>query len=153
MIVTVFCAPRFYYICKIMVNDTSEVLIQEDYLDNPWKMLVCCILLNQTNNKQIRPILKNVFNLIPDPEKAILIDPYDLALIIKSTGCQNVKATRIISLSKKWICGFDSVTELPGVGVYGKESWDIFVLKDFSIKPTDKKLAKFLEEGSYKRIT
>jgi hypothetical protein len=63
-----------------------------------------------------------------------------------------MKAKRIIALSKKWIEGFDSVTELPGIGVYGKESWDIFVLKDFSIKPTDKKLAKFLEDGSYKRI-
>ena len=142
----------FVTFVKMMGNDSSEVLIQEDYLDNPWKMLVCCILLNQTNNKQIRPILENVFNLIPDPEKAILIDPYDLALVIKSTGFQNIKAKRIISLSKKWIDGFGSVTELPGIGVYGKESWDIFAMKDFSIKPTDKKLAKFLAEESYKRI-
>ena len=142
----------FITFAKIMINEPSEVLIQEDYLDNHWKMLVCCILLNQTNNKQIRPILENVFNLIPDPEKAILIDPYDLALVIKSTGFQNMKAKRIIALSKKWMEGFDCVTELPGIGVYGKESWDIFVLKDFSIKPTDKKLAKFLTEESYKRI-
>jgi len=121
-----------------------EILIQEEYLDNPWKMLVCCILLNQTNNKQVRPILSSVFKLIPTPISTIGCDPKVLAETIKTTGFQNVKASRIIKLSQKWVNGFSDVTELPGIGKYGKESWDIFVSGNTTIEPTDKKLKIYL---------
>lgn len=122
-----------------------EILIQEDYLDNPWKMMVCCILLNQTNNKQVRPILSSVFELIPDPISTIGCDPERLAAVIKTTGFQNMKASRIKKLSQKWQDGFNDVTELPGIGKYGKESWEIFVNKNLSITPTDKKLSAYME--------
>jgi endonuclease III len=122
-----------------------EILIQEDYLNNHWKMMVCCILLNQTNNKQVRPILSSVFELIPDPLSAIGCDPEVLAAVIKTTGFQNIKASRIKKLSQKWQDGFNDVTELPGIGKYGKESWEIFVNKNLSITPTDKKLSAYME--------
>ena len=122
-----------------------EILIQEDYLNNHWRMMVCCILLNQTNNKQVRPILSSVFELIPNPLSAIGCDPERLAAVIKTTGFQNVKASRIKQLSQKWQEGFSDVTELPGIGKYGKESWEIFVNKNLSITPTDKKLSAYIE--------
>ena len=109
-------------------------------------MLVCCILLNQTNNKQVRPILSSVFELIPDPVSTIGCDPERLAAVIKTTGFQNVKASRIKKFSEKWIEGFNDIQELPGVGKYGKESWDIFVNGRTDIDPTDKKLKKYLED-------
>jgi endonuclease III len=121
-----------------------EILIQEDYLDNQWKMMVCCILLNQTNNKQVRPILSSVFELIPNPLSAIGCDPEMLAAVIKTTGFQNVKASRIIKLSQKWVDGFDDAIELPGIGRYGRDSWEIFVKKNLSVEPTDKKLLGYL---------
>jgi len=114
-------------------------------LDNHWKMMVCCILLNQTNNKQVRPVLSSVFELIPDPLSAIGCDPERLAAVIKTTGFQNVKASRIKQLSQKWQEGFSDVTELPGIGKYGKESWEIFVNDNLKIIPTDKKLSAYIE--------
>ena len=122
-----------------------EILIQEDYLDNQWKMMVCCILLNQTNNKQVRPILSSVFELIPNPLSAIGCDPEMLAAVIKTTGFQNVKASRIIKLSQKWVDGFNDAIELPGIGKYGRDSWEIFVRKNLSVEPTDKKLIIYLD--------
>ena len=122
-----------------------EILIQEDYLDNPWKIMVCCILLNQTNNKQVRPILSSVFELIPDPISTIGCDPEMLAAVIKTTGFQNVKASRIIKLSQKWVDGFEHVSQLPGIGKYGRDSWDIFIKKDLTITTLDKKLKAYLE--------
>jgi endonuclease III len=122
-----------------------EILIQEDYLDNQWKMMVCCILLNQTNNKQVRPILSSVFELIPNPLSAIGCDPERLAAVIKTTGFQNVKASRIIKLSQKWVDGFNDAIELPGIGKYGRDSWEIFVKKNLSVEPTDKKLIIYLD--------
>jgi methyl-CpG-binding domain protein 4 len=122
-----------------------EILIQEDYLDNPWKMMVCCILLNQTNNKQVRPILSSVFELIPDPISTIGCDPERLAAVIKTTGFQNVKASRIIKLSQKWVNGFDDAMDLPGIGRYGRDSWEIFVNGNVNLEVTDKKLDAYLK--------
>lgn len=122
-----------------------EILIQEEYIGNPWKIMVCCILLNQTNNRQVRPILSSVFNLIPDPMSTIGCDPLELAAVIKTTGFQNVKASRIIKLSQKWVDGFDDAIELPGIGRYGRDSWEIFVKKNLSVEPTDKKLIIYLD--------
>jgi len=121
-----------------------EILIQEEYLDDPWRMMVCCILLNQTNNKQVRPVLSSVFSLIPNPESAIRCNPERLAAVIKTTGFQNVKASRIIKFSQKWLDGFKDVKDLPGIGQYGKDSWEIFVNKDLSIQTGDKKLFAYL---------
>ena len=120
-------------------------LIQHDYLDNPWKMLVCCILLNQTTNQQVRKVLEPLFDLIPDPESCIEADPTKIAEIIKLTGFYNIKAARIQKLSKKWIEGFEDPRELPGVGKYAMESWDIFVNKKTDFTPSDKKLKAYLE--------
>ena len=125
--------------------EEREILIQEDYLDNPWRMMVCCILLNQTNNKQVRPILSSIFELIPDPMSTIGCDPERLAAVIKNTGFQNVKASRIIKLSQKWVDGFDDAIDLPGIGKYGRDSWEIFVKKNLSVEPTDKKLIIYLD--------
>ncbi len=106
--------------------------------------MVCCILLNQTNNKQVRPILSSVFELIPDPISTIGCDPERLAAVIKTTGFQNVKASRIIKLSQKWVDGFEHVSQLPGIGKYGVDSWDIFIERNLSVTPTDKKLIGYL---------
>ena len=127
-----------------MEIEKREILIQEEYINSPWKMLVCCILLNQTNNKQVRPILSSVFELIPDPMSTIGCDPERLAAVIKTTGFQNVKASRIIKLSQKWVDGFEHVGQLPGIGKYGIDSWNIFIECDLSVIPTDKKLIGYL---------
>jgi methyl-CpG-binding domain protein 4 len=121
-----------------------EILIQEEYSDDPWKMMVCCILLNQTNNKQVRPILSSLFNLIPNPESAIRCNTESLAAVIKTTGFQNVKASRIIKFSQKWIEGFTDIGDLPGIGQYGKDSWEIFINRNLTISTKDKKLLAYL---------
>jgi len=126
-----------------------EILIQEEYVNEPWKMLVCCILLNQTNNKQVRPILKPLFELIPDYQSAICCPKESIAAIIKTTGFYNVKAGRIKRLSESWADFANtegmSVKSLSGIGVYGKESWDIFILGRFPKIITDKKLRAYVD--------
>lgn len=122
-----------------------ERLIQEDYSD-PWKMLVCCVLLNQTSNLQVRKVLVPLFEKIQNPLVCSGLSEEEISIIIKSTGFSSVKSKRIISLSKKWIEGFNSVSELPGVGKYAIESWEIFVNGNLKINPTDKKLKMYLEQ-------
>jgi endonuclease III len=123
----------------------EKMLIQEDYLDNPWKMVVCCILLNQTTNQQVRKVLNPLFELIPTPESCILLDSSKIASIIKPTGFYNIKSDRIKKMSQKWLDGFSHPSELPGVGKYAMESWDIFVNKKTDFTPSDKKLKMYLD--------
>jgi endonuclease III len=122
-----------------------ERLIQEDYLDDPWKMLVCCILLNQTTNQQVRKVLSPLFEVIPNPELACSTNPEIVQEIIRSTGFSRIKSERIQGLSRKWIQGFESVLELPGVGKYASDSWEIFINNNLNVNPTDKKLLLYLE--------
>lgn len=120
-------------------------LIQHDYLDDPWKMLVCCILLNQTTNQQVRKVLDPLFELMPNPEACVSVDPLKISEIIKPTGFYNIKASRIQKLSQRWIEGFSDPRDLPGVGKYAMESWDIFVNKKTDFTPSDKKLKMYLD--------
>jgi len=120
-------------------------LIQHDYLDDPWKMLICCILLNQTTNQQVRKVLDPLFDLMPDPESCTKADLIKIAEIIRPTGFYNIKANRMQKLSRRWIDGFSHPTELPGVGKYAMESWDIFVNNRTDFTPSDKKLKLYLD--------
>jgi len=121
-----------------------EILIQEEYLDNPWRMMVCCICLNQTNNKQVRPILDILFSIVPDPASAISCEKERISECLKSTGFQNIKADRIKKMSQKWIEGFEDPSELPGIGKYGQDSWDIFINGNLGRETSDKKLIAYL---------
>ena len=123
-----------------------EILIQEEYLENPWRMMVCCICLNQTNNKQVRPILDILFSIIPDPVSAISCEKERISECLKSTGFQNVKADRIKKMSQKWIDGFENPSELPGIGKYGQDSWDIFINGNLRRETADKKLRIYLAD-------
>jgi endonuclease III len=122
-----------------------ERLIQEDYVGENWKMLVCCILLNQTSNQQVRKILPELFELIPEPHSAAMVDSELIQSTIRSTGFSKIKTKRIIAMSRKWLEGFDNVGELPGIGRYASDSWEIFVNNNFSLEVTDKKLRMYLE--------
>ena len=122
-----------------------ERLIQEDLLDDPWKMTVACILLNQTTNQQVRKILYPLFDFLKSPANTAELSPSQIYPLVKSTGFGNVKSERIIRMSQKWISGFEQVQELPGVGKYATESWKIFVEGRKDFVPTDKKLKMYLE--------
>lgn len=120
-------------------------IIQEVYSEDPWKVLICCILLNQTSNKQVRPLIANFFNKWPNPESVISEEDLAISSFIKSTGFQNVKARRMKEFSKSWNSGIRDLFKLPGVGEYGRESWRIFIDGDLDFVPKDKKLRMYLE--------
>jgi len=119
-------------------------LIQNSYRGDPWKIMVCCILLNQTSNKQVRPLLDNFFRRFPDPGCVNGSHLGEISDMIKTTGFQNIKAKRIVDMSQKYIKGFDKPEDLPGVGRYGVESWRIFVDNFIDFIPTDKRLCEYI---------
>ena len=70
----------------------------------------------------------------------------ELVDIIKPLGLYNVRANRLIKMSRGYVKGFKSVDELYGIGQYAKDSWEIFQNKNNNIKPTDKVLQEYLRQ-------
>ena len=122
-------------------------IIQEKYKHDPWKVLVCCILLNQTTNQQVRPIITSFFQKWPDSFSVSERDSKEIRDLIRPTGFQNVKSKRIIGLSQKWSSGERNLKHLPGVGKYAMEAWRIFIDGDMNFTPSDKKLRIYVDEN------
>ena len=120
-------------------------IIQEDYKNDPWKVLVCCILLNQTSNKQVRPLIRDFFLKWPNSFSVTKENITNISEFIKTTGFQNVKSKRIKDFSNVWYSGERDPLKFPGIGRYGLEAWRIFVLGDTNFIPVDKKLKIYLE--------
>lgn len=123
-------------------------LIQTHYIGDPWKIMISCILLNQTTNIQVRPVIINLFNRFPTPNSITRSHTQEIADIIKSTGFQNVKAKRIIDFTEVWNSGERNPDKFPGIGPYARDSWKIFVEGITNISPSDKKLKIYLAQNS-----
>ena len=127
-----------------MIREIIRPLLQEIYKDDGWKMLVCCMLVNLTNRKQVDTVRDKLFFKYPTPKDMMKAKHSDLVDIIKPLGLYNTRADRLIKMSKGYVKGFKSVDELYGIGQYAKDSWEIFQNKNNNIKPTDKVLQEYL---------
>jgi methyl-CpG-binding domain protein 4 len=111
-------------------------------------MLVCCMLVNLTNRKQVDTIRDELFIKYPTPKDMMRAKHTDLVDIIKPLGLYNTRADRLIKMSEGYVNGFKSVDELYGIGQYAKDSWDIFQNSNLNIKPRDKVLQEYLRQES-----
>ena len=129
-----------------MIRKIIRPLLQEIYLTDPWKMLVCCMLLNLTNRKQVDKVREELFTRYKTPKDMMNANHRELADILKPLGLYNRRATSLRLMSAGYINGFKSVDELYGIGQYAKDSWEIFQNKNNNIKPTDKVLQEYLRQ-------
>ena len=132
-----------------MIRKIIRPLLQEVYLNDPWKMLVCCMLLNLTNRKQVDTIREELFTKYPTPKDMMKAEHLDLEDIIKPLGLYNTRAQRLIKMSEGYVSGFKSVDELYGVGQYAKDSWEIFQNNNLNVKPNDKVLQEYLRQEGF----
>jgi methyl-CpG-binding domain protein 4 len=122
------------------------MLLQEIYREEPWKMLVGCILLNQTTRVQVDKVREELFLTWPDPISMAEADPNAIAEVIKPLGLYNRRARTLIKFSRDWTeKDWKEPIELHGIGKYAQDSWEIFQKNNFSTQPTDKELRGYLE--------
>ena len=126
------------------IRDIIRPLLQEIYQDDPWKMLVCCILLNLTKRQQVDGIRHELFSRYPTEYHMIEADEDELAELLKPLGLYRRRAKTLIKFSWMWVNGFNNVMELHGVGQYASDSWEIFQMNNVRIKPKDKVLQEYL---------
>jgi methyl-CpG-binding domain protein 4 len=125
---------------------SPENLIQEAVRGDPWRILLVCVLLNRTHGREARPALWRILDRWPTAEALSRADPADLAAVIARLGFQNRRAATLIALSTAIAeSGIPaSVEDLPGVGRYAADSYDIFVRGRFEREPEDKELRRYV---------
>lgn len=117
---------------------------QERYRSDPWKLLVCTMLLNQTPGRQVEKVHVDFFRRWPTPEVASAADPHEMALMLRPLGFQNRRSTNIIRMSSAYRGKWTRPEELPGIGKYGADSYRIFV-DGVLVEPDDKELKRYVD--------
>ena len=129
-----------------MIKIRNKALLQDIYKQDPWKMLVCCVMLNLTTRKQVDKVRDPLFNRYPHAVTMAFCNEEELSKILEPLGMQNKRALALKRLSLQYVRGFENPKELYGIGQYGVDSWEIFQNKNYDISPTDKVLKKYLRE-------
>lgn len=124
-------------------------LLQQEFQYDPHRMLLACIMLNQTSNKHVRQVIYSFFDRWPTPQSIIEADPNEIREHIRPLGFYNIRTNRIIQFTKEYITKkFTKISELHGIGKYAEDSYEIFINGNLNVQPTDKILRKYLN-GEY----
>jgi methyl-CpG-binding domain protein 4 len=131
---------------KTPVVLSPYVLLQELLRDEPWKLLVACIMLNQTTAVAVKKVIWSFFDRWPDAESCAKADSNDIRDMLKFLGMQNRRTKYIQSLSLAFSGNdYGSVLDLPGVGKYAHDSYRMFV-EGFLVEDVkDKELKNYLK--------
>ena len=130
------------------VGKMIRPLLQEIYQDNPWRMMVCCILLNLTKRTQVDDIRHELFRFYPTPQDMVKCDEKILSILLQPLGLYNRRAYTLKRFSQDWINGFTNIRECYGVGQYGEDSWNTFQLGNPTNISNDKVLSQYLKESN-----
>jgi methyl-CpG-binding domain protein 4 len=122
------------------------MMIQDIYRGEPWKMLVACILLNQTTGIQVKKMMRGFFAKYPTIGSLRKANELELADDISMLGLQNVKAQRIKAFIKDYDDG-NPIKDMAGVGDYAVESYNVFVNRKLKAGADDKEINKYLEHA------
>ena len=130
----------------MIVKPSPYVLLQEIYNEHPWRMLVCCIMLNCTSRKQVDRVREEFFSKYPDAVDAELADPIEMAELIALLGFKNKRTNTIKRFSNDWMTlEWSEPSELYGIGKYGQDSWEIFQKGNLAVSPNDGVLNTYLD--------
>jgi methyl-CpG-binding domain protein 4 len=124
----------------------DDLMVQQQ-IKGSWQHMVGVICLNQTNRKQVKRVLPALLHLCPTPVHYLNSLPKTIKEIIQPLGMVNVREKRLRQMSKDYLTwdGNDA-TMLYGIGKYGSDSYEIFFKINYSVRPTDGELQRYLEE-------
>jgi len=130
-----------------MAFERDRPLLQEQYAGDPWAIFCACILLTQTQRKQVDEVWDRVMLYWPTPEIMADASLREVAGVLTSNGLSWIKAYRLIRMSWEYMQwdGDDDPITIFGVGEYGRDSYAIFCQGARDFEPRDKELAAYLE--------
>lgn len=119
-------------------------MLQEQQMGLPhqnWRILVVCMLLNQTHGRQVRPMIEELFGMCPSPQdllEKVSEEHQQLRLLamLRPLGFKNRRLTNLVNMSWDYLNSLriiehtnDSnwVKSIRGCGPYAQDSIAIFV--------------------------
>tara|TARA_B100000212_G_scaffold339996_1_gene319577 strand:+ start:584 stop:1009 length:426 start_codon:yes stop_codon:yes gene_type:complete len=113
-------------------------LLQERYWPDDWKILVVCLLLNQTSRKQVEPMIEKFFKRWPDARTATLANEDEMREVLRPLGMFNRRVKTIKKMSQQFLDGFEDAVELYGCGKYADDTYRIFMKGEWKeVNPND----------------
>ena len=83
------------------IRDIVRPILQEVYQSDGWKMLVCCIMLNLTNRKQVDRVRHELFKRYPTAKDLSVADYEELSELLTPLGMQFKRAATLMKFSKE----------------------------------------------------
>ena len=120
-------------------------LIQEVLWPDEWKILMSCLMLNQTTRKQVDKVIWQFFDKWPEPKEFLKSTHEEVSNLLRPLGFYNrrPKAMRKFTeqyMQDEWL----EPIELYGIGKYANDAWRIFCRGDWQqVEPQDHALNKY----------
>ena len=124
---------------------------QEQYRDDPWKMLMVCFMLNQTSHKQVDQIREEFFTRYPNAQAFLDAGDSEIVELIKPLGFYNRRCKAWKEFCRQWMDlnteapTLAQLIELKGVGKYALDSWKVFQLYEYDTEVEDHVLNWYVE--------
>ena len=125
----------------------DDLMVQQQ-IHGPWQHMVGVIMLNQTGRKPVKTVLPEFLSHWPTAEHFyFLAEPEKVKEVIRPLGMVNVREKRIRRMTQDFLTwDRKDAKVLYGIGKYGSDSYEIFFKQNYTVKPTDKELIRYLRE-------
>lgn len=121
------------------------MLVQERVsrdLHFPWRVIVCCALLNQTGGVQVRPMVGEFFHRCPHPADIFTTPVLDL---LEPLGMQYRRMHLLLKMTKDYLARVPP-SSCHGVGTYASDALALFCECRIDIdEPADTWLGPYLK--------
>lgn len=130
----------------------DELMVQQQLpakkkLDRMWQHMVAVIMLNQTGRKAVKYVLPLFLDRWATPTSFLWATEDEVKEIIWPLGMYNTRFKRLKRMTADFLdWDFEDAAKLYGIGKYGSDSYEIFFKNNYSVKPTDKELKRYLAE-------
>ncbi|MCL7027697.1 hypothetical protein MKW94_013165 [Papaver nudicaule] len=120
-------------------------LLQEEHYEDPWRVMIICILLNRTSGDQVKEVLPDFFKLCPDAKTTLEVAAEDIERTIQWLGIHKKRTETIKRFSSEYLADdWTHIPHLPGIGKYAADAYAIFCTGKWNqVQPTDHMLNKY----------
>lgn len=122
------------------------LVLQEIYHPDVWKVMVCCMFLNQTSRAQVDGIRHQFFERWPNAESVKDEDFEEMRELLRPLGFYNKRSKSIIRFSQEYLTkDYKDIKELHGIGQYARDSYSIFFEDKIVDDPADHVLKDYVK--------
>lgn len=120
-------------------------LLQESLWPDEWKILISCLMLNQTTRKQVDKVVWQFFDKWPDPKSFLGSKHEEVSDMLRPLGFYNRRPKSMRRFTEEYIKHeWTEPIELHGIGKYANDAWRIFCRGDWkAVDPQDHALNKY----------